>query len=206
MTLNHSMRTIHASSAALLAALWAAPALAAPGEGPTSPNAYAGEQARPIKALSAQETAGLLAGQGAGFAKAAELNGYPGPAHTLELKQQLALTERQVQASEALMAGHRSRAKALGAALIEAERALDAVFSGGQADGAAVEDATREVGLRQARLRAEHLNTHLAQTALLDAEQVRRYSVLRGYTGARASPLEEQHPGHGRIDFNQEHR
>src|SRR5688500_491116 len=42
---------------------------------------YAGQQSRDIKSLSEQEIAALLAGQGAGLAKAAELNGYPGPAH-----------------------------------------------------------------------------------------------------------------------------
>ncbi len=40
---------------------------------------YAGQEQRSIKALSEQEVAALLAGRGAGFAKAAELNGcYPG--------------------------------------------------------------------------------------------------------------------------------
>jgi hypothetical protein len=56
----------------------------------TSP--YAGQEQRPIKALSDQEVAALLAGQGAGFAKAAELNGYPGPMHVLELADRLALS------------------------------------------------------------------------------------------------------------------
>ncbi|MGH7485986.1 MAG: hypothetical protein ACREMY_10365, partial [bacterium] len=45
---------------------------------------YAGQQSREIKALSQEEAAGLLAGKGMGFAKAAELNGFAGPAHVLE--------------------------------------------------------------------------------------------------------------------------
>lgn len=40
---------------------------------------YTGEQAREIKALSADEVNAYLNGQGAGLAKAAELNRYPGP-------------------------------------------------------------------------------------------------------------------------------
>ena len=44
-------------------------------------SAYAGQQSRAIKSLSEQDVDDLLAGRGAGFAKAAELNGYPGPAH-----------------------------------------------------------------------------------------------------------------------------
>jgi hypothetical protein len=46
---------------------------------------YAGMQARPIKALSAEQIADLKAGRGMSLALAAELNGYPGPRHVLEL-------------------------------------------------------------------------------------------------------------------------
>ena len=59
----------------------------------TSP--YAGQQARDIKALSPDEIQGYLTGQGMGLAKAAELNGYPGPLHVLELAAELKLTEEQ---------------------------------------------------------------------------------------------------------------
>ena len=45
---------------------------------------YAGQQNRQIKALSAQEQQDWLEGKGMGLAKAAELNGFPGPMHTLE--------------------------------------------------------------------------------------------------------------------------
>ena len=41
--------------------------------------------AAPIKALSDHEVSALLDGHGSGFAKAAELNGYPGPTHVLDL-------------------------------------------------------------------------------------------------------------------------
>jgi Spy/CpxP family protein refolding chaperone len=155
---------------------------------------YAGEQARPIKALSERDVQGLLQGQGAGLAKAAELNGYPGPMHTLELTQPLGLTPEQAAATALLMQEHKARARELGAALVEAERRLDALFAERRADAAAVEQSTREVALLQARLRAEHLTTHLAQTALLSAEQVRRYAELRGY--ASASPSAPTHKHH----------
>jgi hypothetical protein len=45
--------------------------------------------ARSRQALSDQEVSALLDGHGAGFAKAAELNGYPGPMHVLELADRL---------------------------------------------------------------------------------------------------------------------
>ena len=59
---------------------------------------YAGQQTREIKALSSTQTADLLAGKGMELAKAAELNGYPGPMHTLELATQLELSTEQKQA------------------------------------------------------------------------------------------------------------
>ena len=45
---------------------------------------YAGHQDRAIKALSAEEIEQYLSGSGMGFAKPAELNGYPGPMHVIE--------------------------------------------------------------------------------------------------------------------------
>ena len=92
------------------------------------PNAYAGQQTRAIKSLSEQEVDDLLAGRGAGFAKAAELNGYPGPAHVLGSKEELKLSEAQLSATEALMAQHRATAQRLGKAVVGAERALDQAF------------------------------------------------------------------------------
>lgn len=49
-----------------------------PGHG-QSAEPYAGQQSRDIKALSDEEMKGYLTGAGMGFAKAAELNRYPGP-------------------------------------------------------------------------------------------------------------------------------
>jgi hypothetical protein len=56
---------------------------------------YAGQEARTIKALSDDDIAALRKGEGMGMAKAAELNGYPGPVHVLALAAQLGLTETQ---------------------------------------------------------------------------------------------------------------
>ncbi len=53
---------------------------------------YAGLQQRDIKALDEKQIADLKNGRGMGLALAAELNGYPGPMHVLELKDQLRLT------------------------------------------------------------------------------------------------------------------
>jgi hypothetical protein len=164
---------------------------------------YAGQQNRPIKSLSEQEVAALLAGQGAGYAKAAELNGYPGPAHVLELAAALRLSRSQLRATEALMKEHRARARRLGSELVASEAGLDRLFQQKQAVPEDVDRATQMIAELQARLRAEHLKTHLAQTALLDAEQIARYAALRGYregatpASASSAPAHEHHGGTG---------
>ena len=157
------------------------------------PGAYAGQQTRAIKSLSEQEVDDLLAGRGGGFAKAAELNGYPGPAHVLELKEPLQLSDAQVAATQALMARHRAAARSLGEKLVASEHSLDQAFGSHAANEASVGTLTAVVARYQGELRAEHLKTHLAQTALLTPEQVRRYTQLRGYAGAEAEPVQADH-------------
>jgi Spy/CpxP family protein refolding chaperone len=142
---------------------------------------YAGQQSRDIKALSEQEVRDLLAGAGMGLAKAAELNRHPGPMHALELADRLELSTAQRNDLEALMQRHKARARAIGEQVVALERALDALFAGGNATAAEVERMTAAIGAAQARLRAEHLNTHLETTALLTAPQVERYVKARGY-------------------------
>ena len=77
----------------ILALVLAATAFAFPARADNQPAPYAGQQARSIKSLSAEDVAALLKGEGMGMAKAAELNGYPGPVHVLTLADELRLTE-----------------------------------------------------------------------------------------------------------------
>ena len=55
---------------------------------------YAGEEKREIKSLSETDIEELKNGKGWGLAKAAELNGVPGPAHLLEMKNEIDLTDK----------------------------------------------------------------------------------------------------------------
>src|SRR4030095_13402335 len=64
-----------------------------------------------------------------GLAKAAELNGYPGPAHVLELATQLHLQADQKVKTKALFKRMQGRAIALGKELVEEERALNHIFA-----------------------------------------------------------------------------
>ncbi len=125
--------------------------------------------------------AGLQSGAGMGYAKAAELNGHPGPLHVLELASELQLTEEQRSATRRLMDQHKARARELGAELVAAERLLDTTFASKNADTQTIDELTRRIGLLQARLRTEHLQTHLTQTGLLTPTQTAGYQRLRGY-------------------------
>ncbi len=153
-----------------------------------------GQETRELKALSPEDVAGYLEGRGMGFAKAAELNGLPGPMHVLELAEGLGLTEAQRDATTRLMERHKAEARRLGREYLDAERALEALMASGGADAAQVAAATVKAAELQGRVRASHLTTHVAQAALLDAAQVRRYAQLRGYTGT-AAPA-QGHSGH----------
>jgi Heavy-metal resistance len=144
---------------------------------------YAGQQTRTIKALSASEAQDLIDGKGMGLAKAAELNGYPGPMHVLELAKGLQLTPEQRVATVALMQTHKREVRGLGAELVDAERRLDDAFKTGKTTPEEIARLTQHIGRLQATVRNAHLQTHLAQTALLDASQIESYQVLRGYRG-----------------------
>ena len=142
---------------------------------------YVGQVNAPIKALTAEEQAALLDGQGAGFARAAALNGYPGPKHVLELSEQLGLSESQRHATQALFARMRAGARAAGAALVEAERALDALYASKTATRESVDAQLGRIEALRARLRGLHLDAHLEQAALLTRHQIAMYAEARGY-------------------------
>ena len=162
---------------ALCAALGATTANAAA----STESPYAGQERRDIKALSEDEISGLLAGKGMGFAKAAELNGYPGPAHVLEYTSELNLTVEQRTATEALFASMRARAAKLGAALVEAERRLERLFRNRSVTKDSLAAMLGKIGALQAEVRRAHLDAHLAQSRILTPEQIATYAHLRGY-------------------------
>jgi hypothetical protein len=150
------------------------------------PIAYAGQQTRAIKALSEEDIAALLNGEGMGMAKAAELNGYPGPKHVLTLAKELKLTEAQRQQVQVIFDQMSVAARPLGMELIGRELLLDRLFAGGEVttDSLAVETAT--IGALEGSLRSVHLAAHLQTCALLNADQIAVYKQLRGYESATA--------------------
>lgn len=166
----------------VFASLLALPALA-----DTAP--YAGQDAREIKALSPERMEGLRAGAGLGYAKAAELNGWPGPLHALELADALSLDADQRADIQAIRQAMLAKARPLGEALIDAEAALDALFAEAAPDPEEIAEATGRIGTIDAALRAVHLAAHLDVKPLLTKHQRMIYARHRGY--------DDGHEGHG---------
>lgn len=145
------------------------------------PSAYAGMETRAIKALSEQQINDIRAGKGMSLALPAELNGYPGPLHALELADALGLSAEQKIKAQELFAQMQMEAKRLGEDLITQEYELDRLFKDRKATLETVQQAAARAALAQGKLRTAHLNYHLKMIEVLTAKQVAHYNQLRGY-------------------------
>jgi hypothetical protein len=163
--------------------LWSAAAMA---QAP-----YAGMQSREIKALSDQQIADLRTGRGMGLALPAEMNGYPGPAHLLELADQIGLSDEQRDTVSKLFEAMKVETISIGERLIEQERSLDQLFANHTATPANVATATAAIGDTQGKLRDAHLKYHLSTVAILEPHQIQRYAELRGYASGET---QHHHP------------
>ncbi|MGL4240850.1 MAG: hypothetical protein ACRCTI_07030, partial [Beijerinckiaceae bacterium] len=160
---------------------------------PSSP--YVGFETREVKTLSTERQEGLKRGRGLGYALAAEMNGYPGPQHVLDLAEPLGLDADQRSRAQAVFNKMQKDAIAAGEALIAAEAHLDRMFQMKQVTYERVEAQTAVAAAQEARLRAIHLNAHLAMMQILTPDQLESYGRLRGYAGGADAPS-GQHQGH----------
>ena len=142
---------------------------------------YAGMQTRSIKALSDQQVADLGAGRGMGLAMAAELNGYPGPSHVLELADKLELTPDQRRRIKAMFDAMKAEAVPLGSKLIEQEADLDKQFASRTVTPESLKASTAALAATQGELRETHLKYHLSTAEVLSPHQMMLYAELRGY-------------------------
>ena len=140
-------------------------------------------QARSIKALSDQQIADLGAGRGMGLALAAELNGYPGPSHVLELADKLDLSADQRASMQRLFDSMKAEAMPLGSKLIEQEADLDKQFADRTVTLESLRATTAAVAATQGMLRETHLKYHLSTGSILTPSQMTKYAELRGYGG-----------------------
>jgi len=159
----------------------------------THPQPYAGQQNRAISSFSEEELTDLREGRGMGLARPAELNGYPGPAHVLELATELELTDEQRRSVEAIFSRMKKAAQAAGAQYLEAERAVDVAFRSGNTGPEEIRALVRRADSARAEVRIAHLDAHLETARLLSPEQRRRYAKLRGY---EAQPDAQHHHRH----------
>jgi Spy/CpxP family protein refolding chaperone len=169
------------------------PAAAQHGSGGGPPAApYAGQERRAVTSLSEQDIADLEAGRGWGLAKPAEINGFPGPLHVLELADALRLTPEQRTMVQKVYEAMKANAQNLGARYIAAEKALDAAFKAEAAAASLISERVGEAEKLRAQLRLTHLLAHVEVAPVLTPDQIQKYAELRGYTDATAH---DHHPG-----------
>ena len=164
---------------------------------------YIGEQHRTIKSLSERDIDELQQGSGWGLAKAAELNGIPGPAHVMEMADALQLTEKQKQAIQHIYHQMKTKAIALGKKLIMLESQLNQAFTNQTINAEKLTKYVQQIETVRAHLRITHLSAHLDTPNILNTAQTALYNQLRGYTADRCQHTPNEH--HTKIG-HQQHR
>jgi len=159
----------------------------------TENSPYAGLESREIKALSEREVSGYLEGKGLGYAKAAELNNFPGPSHVLELSKGLALTDEQIKQTQIIFNKMKAQAAILGEQFVSKERELDQLFLKSTINTKVLKVLTADIGDIQAKIRYVHLSAHLEQKELLTKHQIHLYNKLRGYTDSPSGGHNHSH-------------
>lgn len=162
-------------------------ALASPSETDVKPtptfSAYVSLLDSEIRGLDQQTIEGFLTGKGLGQALPAELNGYPGPRHTLDMVEELELTGEQNERVQALFDDMQSKAIPLGEQYLEAVAELELAFREGSITLDYLQSQLEKITAIEAQLRYVHLSTHLATIDILTDHQIAQYDVMRGYAG-----------------------
>lgn len=146
-----------------------------------------------VRGLSSQEVDDLLSGRGAGYARTAELNSYPGPRHALDLKQELNLTTDQTKQIEAVFVQMPTAAKQMSQEILQREAQFSADFTDRTISEDEIKRQTEALGQLYGQLRAVHLQAHLQITPLLSVEQIAQYNALRGYSNPSGQSPSGQH-------------
>ncbi len=125
---------------------------------------------------------GLEKGEGMGMGLFAEINGYPGPKHVLELRDSLDLTPEQILKTEKIFAEMKQQSIALGRSIISMEKKLSNAFRVGSISEDSLQVLSTSIGQLRGQLRAVHLRAHLVTRPVLTEAQLRKYRRLRGLT------------------------
>jgi hypothetical protein len=151
-------------------------------EKPSHISPYAGQETREIKTLSDSDITELSNGMGWGLAKAAELNGMPGPVHLLEMKNEIKLSVGQIRDLENLYTKMKNEAIPLGLKFIDLEKELNNRFADNSITDDLLKTLLGNISEVLKKLRYIHLSTHLKTPDILTPEQIEKYNQLRGYT------------------------
>jgi len=147
---------------------------------------YSGQEIRDIKSLSDNDVQSLHNGTGeafGGIAKLAELNGYPGPRHVLDIAQELQLTDRQRMEIELIYQNMSINAKSIGPAIIAVEQDMDEAFANKTITGENLIALLDKSANLYGQLRFVHLSAHLDTAQIMTTEQIQMYNEMRGYDG-----------------------
>lgn len=156
---------------------------------------YAGEEQRDIKSLSAEDVEQLEAGKGWGLAKAAELNGVPGPSHILDMASEISLDENQEEQIKVVFHEMEKSAIIKGKELVKKEAELNRRFSKNEFSISSLKELTEEIGKIRGELMYIHLEAHLRSASILSEQQVSLYNELRGYNNS-LNPCDNVPEGH----------
>mgnify|MGYP000076623644 CR=1 FL=1 len=143
---------------------------------------YIGQEHRKIKSLSTSDIDDLKNGRGWGLAKAAELNGVPGPIHLLEMKDEISLSSEQKRKIEIIFQTMKTQAIPLGFKIIELEKKLNGHFADKTITETVLRSLLDEIAEVRSNLRYVHLSSHLKTPEILSPQQIRLYNKIRGYS------------------------
>jgi hypothetical protein len=155
---------------------------------------YVGQERRETKSLSESDIEELKNGRGWGLAKAAELNGVPGPIHLLEMKEEIKLSPQQIRKIEDVYQRMKGEAIPLGLELIELEGKLNDHFAKKDITEKLLNKLLGEIAQIYKKLRYTHLAAHLETPNIVTPEQIALYNKLRGYSSE--DPCENIPKGH----------
>lgn len=145
---------------------------------------YIGQENRIIKSLSSEDIESLETGTGdafGGMAKLAELNGYPGPRHVLDLGKELGLTTAQKENITMIYNYMKREALKLGQEILQIEKTANELFDNKSISDSELQRLINKSAENYGKLRYIHLTTHLKMMDILSQEQIILYNTLRGY-------------------------
>lgn len=145
---------------------------------------YIGQENRKIKLLSSEDIESLETGTGdafGGLAKLAELNGYPGPRHVLDLGKEVGLTTVQKENIIIIYNDMKREALKLGQEILQIEKTANELFANKSISDSELQRLIIKSAENYGKLRYIHLTTHLKMIDILSQEQITLYNTLRGY-------------------------